>query len=300
VIRLLLSALAAAAGAQAADGAALARGAAAANAPEVVVDQRSTGAWYRKLISPESPGFDGIKTAGVLPAPSFDPGRMHTPAPSEKDKPWTEGPLDSPSVYVGAHGATTEVDAGLKWDHVHDASGADTGQYAWRVFWRVSDAGKNTWHNPAPGASDDVYLLPGDKFWMNLAVGADGKAVFAVTGGGQHFATSFALTGLTRSGAAAPRSFKRVHSIDQFLERDGVRRGNEGAAAIPTRARVRGGRWITAAIASEGKEIPLTGRLASDVRGGDEAALYPAVFPTAGVDPRGGEKIDIAPPPAAP
>ena len=42
MIRLLLSALAAAASAQAADGAALARGAAAANAPEVVVDQRAT------------------------------------------------------------------------------------------------------------------------------------------------------------------------------------------------------------------------------------------------------------------
>jgi hypothetical protein len=279
------------------DSARLAQEAASARPPAMVSGPE--GAWYRKIESVESPEFDGITVAGVLPSPSFDPGRMHVPGPGERE--YTRGPLDSPSVYVGLHAGRTEVDAGLKWDHTYDAGASPSGTFAFRVFWRVRDDAGDSWRNPAPGSAQDVYLLPGDDFAMTLRVDAGGRARLDVRGGGQSFATTFPLAGLGAGGRPAPRSFKRVAAIDQFREDRGLRVGNEGRPAIATRARMTGGRWSSVELLAGARRPPLTGALARDARSADETDRYRSIFPSAGLDARGGEGIDVIPPaPTAP
>jgi hypothetical protein len=297
----LLAAAATAAGAQTLEGvdaARLAREAASARPPAIV--QGPLGAWYRKIESAESPAFEGLDASGVLPAPSFDSNRMHVPGPGEPE--YMRGPLDSPAVYVGLHAGSTELDAGLKWDHAYDSSGQSVGQFAWRVFWRARDGAGNSWHNAPPGSNGDIYLLPGDAFTMTLTVRPDGQAHFEVLGAGERFAVLIPLTGLGDGAQRAPRSFKRVHSIDQFRDEGGWRRGNENSPAIPTRAKLTGGRWTAVNLLIGARRIPLAGELARDVRPGDEADRYRAIFPAAGLDARGGEPIDIIPPapPTAP
>lgn len=275
----------------------IAAAASAQTAPTVIVDDRATGAWYRKIASVDSTDFDGITARGVLPRPTFDPGRMHSPAAGEPA--WTDGPLDSPSVYVGAHAEGREVDAGLKWDHRYDERGRDTGLYAWRVFWRVATPAGNVWRNPRPGSAEDLYLPSGARFALTLTVRPDGTARLDVRGEGAGAPSTFAvfpLDGFWDGGTRRPRRFKRVHSIDQFLVRpDGTRHGNEGAPAAPTRATLTDGRWDSVELTGTRSE-PLTGARAQDWRGGDEAADYAAVFGSPAPDAVGGEPIAIAPP----
>jgi len=281
------------------DASALARQAASARPAQVVVDTAATGAWYRKIESVPSVDWDGISAAGVLPAPQFDPNRMHAAAPSEE--PYKSGPLDSPSVYVGLHAAAVELDAGLKWDHTYGADGSPLGIFAWRVFWRVHDASGDKWRNPVPGSAADIYLLPGDAFTMTLKTAADGSTRLEIRGGGQSFSTSIPLKTLAADGKPLPRAYKRVHAIDQFRLEAGLRVGNELGSAIPTSARLTGGRWSSTDLLCGARRMPLTGGLARDVRGADEADVDRAVFPTAGLDARGGEPIDVLPPaPSAP
>lgn len=268
---------------------------AASSRPAVVVDRRATGSWYRKLVSPPTRAHDGILAWGVLPAPSFDPARWHEPAPGEPA--WTRGPLDSPSVYVGLSAPGVEIDAGLKWDHVHDAAGRDDGTYAWRVFWRVDSRDGNVWRNPAPGAPDDVYLRPGEPFSLRLEVRADGTVVLNAHGAGgvPSSTVEFPVAGLGRGARRAPLRFKRVHAVDQFVEGPDGRRRGDLRDAVPTRATLAGGRW-TGVLLLGGPRAPLTGALAADARGADEAAAYAAVFPSAFPDRRGGEAIVVRPP----
>jgi len=280
-------------------GAAAAAAKDAAARPAVIVDPGAIGAWYRKIASADDVAFDGVSARGILPRPTFDPARMHAPAPGEPA--WTEGPLDSPGVYIGVHAAGREVDAGLKWSRRLDERGRDTGLFAWRVFWRVASPAGNSWHNPPPGTPEDLYLEPGARFAMTLSVRPDGTARLDVRGEGAGSPSTYAVFPLDgfwdENGARLPRRFKRVHSIDQFVTRpDGTRKGNEGAPAKPTRAAVADGRWDAVTLLGP-RPAPLTGALAVDWRGGDEAAVYPSVFPGAAApDARGGEPIVITPP----
>ncbi len=279
-----------------ADGSAAARAAAAR--PAVVVDKGSTGSWYRKIASVESTGFDAVTARGVLPQPTFDPARMHTPVAGEAS--WTDGPLDSPGVYLGAHAEGREIDAGLKWDHRFDESGKDTGWFAWRVFWRTASPAGNVWRNPVPGSAQDLYLDPGDRFTMTVTVNPDGTARLEVRGEGKgapSMSVVFPIDGFWNGTERAPRSFKRVHSIDQFRAAPGEpRAGNENATVIPTAATLSGGRWDSVELTAGKRRAPLTGGLAVEFRGADEEAGYAAVFPTGAPDAKGGEEIRILPP----
>lgn len=269
---------------------------AASARPAVIVDAGALGAWFRKIASADSTAFDGIAASGVLPQPKFDPGRMHAPAQGEKE--FTAGPLDSPGVYIGAHAQGREVDAGLKWDHRYDASGADTGLFAWRVFWRVrSPDGNIPWANPKPGSPEDLYLKPGERFAMTLTVRPDGTARLDVRGESGDTYAVFPLDGFWAGPTRLPRRFKRVHSIDQFVIRaeDGHRVGDEGRPAVPTRAVLEGGRWDAATLLGA-KNAPLAGVLAVEWRGPDSEANYGKIFPGAFVDAAGGDEIVVMPP----
>ncbi|HXT02036.1 MAG TPA: hypothetical protein VN915_15275 [Elusimicrobiota bacterium] len=269
---------------------------AAASRPDVVVDPKARGSWFRKVSSPDSSSFDGITGWGTLPRPAFDLDRQHAPAPGEGA--YTAGPLDNPGVYLGAHAAVTEIDAGLKWDHRYGPDGRDTGEYAWRVFWRVASPAGKVWANPKPGSAQDVYLEPGQRFAMTLRVRPDGTARLDVRGaaGGPGTHAVFPAGGFWDGARPLPRRFKRVHAIDQFAtQADGRRAGLEGRAAAPTRAALDGGRWDGTALLGQ-KRRPLSGALAVEWRGPDEESGYGRVFPAAVVDGKGGEDITVTPP----
>lgn len=260
------------------------------------VVEKARGAWFRKVVSPAGASFEGIEAWGVLPAPSFDPAREHRAAPGEDS--YKSGPLDRPDVYLGLSAVGAEVDAGLIWDHVYDAEGRDTGEFAYRVYWRTSKGG---WSNPAVGASDNIYLRPGDRFALTLRALPDGTARLAVRRAGEDGAAAgyqFPVPGLLdRDGALKPLSFKRVHSIDQFRLEGGRRRGNEGRAALATRTTLIGGRWEGAhLLRGDGSRAALAGGLATVARGVDAAGRYGAVFPGAGVGKGGAEEMRILPP----
>jgi hypothetical protein len=269
----------------------------ASSRPAVFVDEHALGSWFRKISSVDTSSFDGITGWGNLPQPSFDPARMHEPAAGEAA--YTAGPLDNPGVYVGAHSAGCEVDAGLKWDHRYDAEGRDTGTFGWRVFWRVASGGGNVWANPKPGSAADIYLFPGDRFAMTLRVREDGTASLDVRGSGAGAPSVhqvFPAGGFWEGGTRLPRRFKRVHAIDQFVLRaDGRRIGDEGRPAVPTRSVLQDGRWDGVSLLGN-KTVPLAGALAIEWRGPDAAAGYERIFPGAFVDGAGGESMVVTPP----
>jgi hypothetical protein len=264
--------------------------------PAAAIVEKARGAWFRKVVSPEGAAFEGIEAWGVLPEPDFDPAREHLAAPGEEA--YKTGPLDRPDVYVGLHADGAEVDAGLIWDRVYGADGRDTGEFAYRVYWRTSKGG---WRNPAVGAADNLYLRPGDRFALTLRARPDGTARLSVRRAGDDGAAAgymFPVPGLlAENGALKPLSFKRVHSIDQFRVEGGLRRGNEGRAALPTRTTLRDGRWEGARLLkADGSRAAFSGSLATVARGADASGRYGAVFPAAGVGRGGAEDMRILPP----
>jgi len=258
--------------------------------------EKARGAWFRKVVGPSGFAFDGLEAWGVLPRPVFDPARAHQASPGEE--PYKSGPLDRPDVYLGLRADGAEVDAGLIWDHVYDRAGRDTGEFAYRVYWRTSKGG---WKNPEVGAEDNLYLRPGDRFALTLRALPDGTARLSVRRAGAHGAAagySFPVPGLLAGdGSLKPLSFKRVHSIDQFRLEAGMRRGNEGRPAIATSTRLSGGRWEGVhLLKADGSRRALSGPLATVARGVDAAGRYGAVFPGAGVGEGGAEDMAILPP----
>lgn len=265
-------------------------------APASAIVEKARGAWFRKVVSPEGAAFEGLEAWGVLPKPSFDPAREHRAAPGEDA--YKSGPLDRPDVYLGLHADGAEVDAGLIWDRVYDRDGRDTGEFAYRVYWRTSKGG---WSNPAVGASDNLYLRPGERFALTLRASPDGSARLSVRRAGADAASAgyqFPVPGLiAEDGSLKPLSFKRVHSLDQFRLEGGRRRGNEGRPALPTRTTLEGGRWEGARLLRpDGSRAALAGGLATVARGVDAAGRYGAVFPGAGVGKGGAEEMRILPP----
>jgi hypothetical protein len=258
--------------------------------------EKARGAWFRKVVAPRGDSFDGVEGWGVLPRPAFDPAREHAAAPGEDA--YKAGPLDRPDVYVGLGADGAEVDAGLIWDHVYGADGRDTGELAYRVYWRTSKGG---WKNPAVGAADNLYLRPGDRFALTLRALPDGSARLSVRRAGRNAASAayaFPVPGLlSADGALKPLAFKRVHSIDQFRLEDGRRRGNEGRPAIATRTTLDGGRWEGAhLLGAGGARRAFAGGLATVARGVDAAGRYGSVFPEAGVGAGGAEEMVVRPP----
>lgn len=83
---------------------------------------RFSGAYFRKVESARA-GWRGLEAGVALPSVTFDPARFFRPV--APDLAWQLGPLDRPSVYLGARDEESggEIDAGLTWDRVYDASG---------------------------------------------------------------------------------------------------------------------------------------------------------------------------------
>lgn len=267
-----------------------------ASGDAAAVVEKARGAWFRKVVSPEGARFQGLEAWGTLPYPDFDPSREHRAAPGEDA--YKSGPLDRPDVYLGLHADGAEVDAGLIWDHVYDASGRDTGEFAYRPYWRTSKGG---WQNPERGAADNLYLRPGDRFALTLRALPDGSARLSVRRAGADGASAgwqFAVPGLLAAdGSLKPLSFKRVHSIDQFRLEGGLRRGNEGRPALATRTTVTDGRWEGARLLrADGSRAEFSGPLATAARGVDAAGRYGKIFPAAGVGKGGAEDMRILPP----
>jgi len=97
----------------------------------MLLPQAFTGAYYRKIGSPASSEFFGIRAEGVLPSFQLDPTRYFVePAAVTTDREginhFRTGPLDRPSIYLGGNGSGHELDAGLCFDRVYDENGEPT------------------------------------------------------------------------------------------------------------------------------------------------------------------------------
>lgn len=251
-----------------------------------LIDARARGAWFRKVQGPEDAWGYGIRAEGVLPSFHHDPERRFDRAGD-----WRSGPLDRASVYVGLGSASTEVDAGLVWSAVLDSRGLPTGEFAYRVFWRAAPEG---WGHPEKGSDEDLYLRPGEAFAMTLRARGDGTARLDIRRrrDGRLFTRIFPVAGLL----SRPRSFKRVHSIDQFRIEEGERVGNERHPAAPTAAWLEGGRWTQTHLLTPEGWRPLTGARATEIRGIDAAARYRDIFAAGALEPDGGEPMVVLPP----
>ncbi|MCX5794225.1 MAG: hypothetical protein NTY77_01855 [Elusimicrobia bacterium] len=283
------------------------------------VDAHVRGAYFRKVESAGSARYTGIRAQVVLPSVGFDPTRSFTPAPGQPA--YWEGPLDRPSVYVGAHTSAKEVDAGLTWDRVYDEQGRPTftdlpsgsdgrdpkhrfivaelngrrirPNFAFRPYWRTTLNHGNQWHNPP--ADDPYYFYPGESLVMALRVRDDGTMrldIRTAGGAGRHFTAVFQQDGFA---AGQSRSFKRVASIDQFRIVDGARRGNEGMDVQPTRTTVRGAAWSQVSLLTARNASKMSGSACQEVAGADTAKDYAGIFSIT-PDPDGGETLDIIPP----
>lgn len=254
--------------------------------PRSLIDTKARGAWFRKLQGPSDETGYGIRAEGVLP-------EFHADAERRFDAPgdWRSGPLDRADVYIGLGSDASEVDAGLIWSQVLDGRGLPTGEFAYRIYWRARPEG---WGHPEKGSEDDLYFRSGERFAMTIRAREDGTARLDIRRprDGRLFTKVFPVAGLL----SRPRSFKRVHSIDQFRIEGGERVGNERYPAQPTRAWLDGGEWTSTHLLTPQGWQPLTGARATEIRGIDAATRYRAIFATGEPGPSGGEPMLVVPP----
>lgn len=249
--------------------------------PDCHPRQRSSvvGAYFRKVTSTADPHHGGIVVAGLLPLVSLDPDRWFST--SDPDRLYQNGPMDRPSVYLGGHAGSAEVDAGLTWDRVYhsdgsptwtdDLSGCDHGDLAHRFVvaadgsvWSALGVPRlegaiglvpgfafrafwraRKWQNPDPRGGANHYFYPGEPIRMAVhVVGKDTLALYIHPDptDGREIAVRFTVPGF---GRGAPQSFKRVSSIDQFGLSNGRRVGLETlhSQVLPTRSAAVGAVW---------------------------------------------------------
>jgi hypothetical protein len=172
--------------------------------------------------------------------------------------------------------------------------------FAFRPFWRTTNAGDNQWKQPVVGAADNLYFYPGEK--MVMSVKTSGKHELRLdirsleTDIAQHFEKTLRQDGF---GAGKSQSFKRVSSIDQFFVNDaGERQGRENLNVLPTKTQSLGMEWteVTLLDTRPNKSRPFTGKRFTEVRGRDTSAKYRQIFRLTPVSATGGEKVDIVPP----
>lgn len=259
---------------------------------DVRVDQHVRGAYFRKVASSPRPDAHGIRVVVRLPRIEFDPAREYVGAAGLAD--YKTGPLDRPSVYLGGTASGHEVDVGLTWDRVYDPGGAPQAELAFRPYWRTTN-GKNEWHQPKVGSTDNVYFRPGETVTMTLAETGRDALRLEVVGEHAKFAQTFEQQGF---GEGADQIWKRVSSIDQFMVDGGKRVGLEGRDAQSTRTTARGAAWLSVDLLDgAGGALAVLGcGNAVEVRGGDTAARYDQIFVRTAVDAHGGETLDIVPP----
>lgn len=306
--------------------------------PDCHPRERSTvqGAYFRKVSSESRADHTGIIGEGTLPKVFIDRSRWHsTPAElrgadAEPVKVFTFGPLDTPSVYMGGHAGTQEVDCGLSWSRVflrdgrgtwtNDmTSGSDGGDPKRRFVVQpdgkvVDGAGVErkegltglvenfafrpywriaAWNNPSVKSADNRYFYPGTAFKMVVKVIGRDELEMRIEAGAADpapFTTHFAAKGF---GRGLPQSWKRVNSVDQFRVVNGKRDGLEGSPVLPTRTRVMDAAWKNVSLLGPNKCKLACG--ASVVVGADIASRYDTVFKLDGQTAEGGEQIDIDP-----
>ena len=293
-----------------------------------IEDPKAQGSYFRKAQSEPENGSAAVRLEGAASLPRFspDPARQALVLPAaERDKPWLQGPLDRPSVYVGAATARSQIDAGLAWTRVFqdddktkplytdNADGCDHGDaahrflesnkggkplepdFAYRPFWRVTESG---------GRADDTphgaVFYPGDVVAMSLTIETDDHLALRIetlsssTGGRAPFEAAFPAGGFPRVVARVEdrRVFKRVNALDQYrFDRSaGTISANEGTPALPTQARARGGVWTAVKLVdARGLETPLAGGGCSIViSGADRGACLPPSVEASAPKPDGG------------
>lgn len=297
------------------------------------------GAYFRKVTSATRKAHAGVAGEGVLPRVELDPARwLSTPAALRSVQPpqkvFSFGSLDVPSVYMGGHAGSQEVDAGLAWSRVFlrdgsaawtddVVSGSDGGDPERRFTVQadgrvVSATGRvrtqgltglvedwafrpfwrvRAWNNPSVSSPDNRYFFPGQAFRMSVRVTARDELTLRIDGGADDrapFSVTFVAAGF---GRGTSQSFKRVNSIDLSQSLDGRRAGREGAPVLPTRSRVTGARWTRVdLLRADGSRGCKLACGASAVVGADLRGRYDSIFTLSGQNSAGAETIDIDPP----
>ncbi|MCX5786583.1 MAG: hypothetical protein NTX59_12955 [Elusimicrobia bacterium] len=179
--------------------------------------------------------------------------------------------------------------------------------FAFRPFWRTTNSGGTAWNSPPYNSPKNKYFYPGEKIDMALELKAKNTFILSVKAPGREFKSEFRQDGFDPVSKQYSASFKRVNSIDQFRMLNAKRAGNEGRRVIRTEAKALGASWESvrlilpantsggSAYGGRGKEVPMTGRYCSEIRGGDTAPNYKNIFRISGQNERGGESLDIVP-----
>jgi|GEM_PF-3594799 len=196
-------------------------------------DQEHIGSYYYKFKGKENEKNKKVVLSVSVPRVDIDTTRWHNAIGKEGfDK---TGPMDRPSVYVGGNASGTEFEGGLSWDRVYTNDGKPTEEFAYRIFLRAPGVSPTGWINPGVGSKDNVYFRQGEK--VELSMERRGPGMMALTVKGENKAPVELLFVLPDTSYS---SYKYVVAIDQFVEneRTGLREGNEGRMAKPTRTTV--------------------------------------------------------------
>ncbi len=209
------------------------------------------GAYYRKAVS----SFDlwtGIEGVITLPVPAFDPARTNA-----------DGYLDNPSVYLGGQAANQEIDAGLSWSGIRDATGAITKERkAFRIFWR-----NEKWHTGP--AQPELTFFPGDTVRLRCETRERGtlKLFVQLVARGDRAPEGFRdkTNGLFQTefraanfGPEQTQQFKRVNAIDQV--------GREGKSVEATGSKILRATWREVFLLRGTNGIPMTPEKFTDMR----------------------------------
>lgn len=293
------------------------------------------GAYFRKVSGEPSIDAVGIHLTGKLPRVEIDLARWFTTDVPELG--YQNGPLDRPSVYVGGRASNVEIDAGLTWDRVYDAtgrptwtdnttSGSDEGDPSRRFVveggvvtsatgvvrpqgleglvesfaFRPFWRAEGMWHNP-PLASGAPYFFPGQGYRMQLKATGSARLELAINAAesADSFLVVFDVSGW---GVGAAQSWKRVSSIDQFTVQGGARVGLEtaGLDVLPTHTRVIDGAFSEVKVLRSGGETLFHLDCERPAIVGADALWqtdYDQVFRLFDQDATGAERLQIVPPP---
>jgi hypothetical protein len=167
--------------------------------------------------------------------------------------------------------------------------------FAFRPFWRTTNFGVTLWNNPPYNSPKNKYFYPAEKIDMTLELKAKNTFILSIKAPGREFKSEFRQDGFDPASEQYSASFKRVNSIDQFRVMNAKRAGNEGRRVMRTEAKALGASWDSVRLVLKDKEVPMTGRYCSEIRGGDTAPNYKNIFRISDQNGRGGESLDILP-----
>ncbi len=250
------------------------------------------GALDRKVVSPRSASYVGIRAVVTLPTvENFGRGKFDA----------------IPDIYLGGNG-TDELDIGLQYGPKRDARGqVIPGAFGFRAYARNSGIpGPEHWWNNSPTSAtvnrpkdwvenSKQYFDEGEQVTMTVRVTAAHTVRFTVVGDHGH-SLDETFTCIKGFGPGIPTEWKRVHAIDEGH--------HEGKPVDRTPVKLVNGHWDDVRILeSNGRSVPMTGSSFSVAPNEDfyktgsfDAKDYAALFePARGWDATttGGEAIEI-------